>query len=131
MSSGKGLTKNQRAVFAVLQGAQTPMGAYQILDQVRDQGLRAPLQIYRALESLAQKGLVHRIESLNAFVACSHAPHPEPAAFIICEKCGRAAEITLDECDLHLTRAAGDHGFEVASVRVEMFGRCAACAEAV
>ncbi|RME99952.1 MAG: transcriptional repressor, partial [Alphaproteobacteria bacterium] len=43
MSSGKGLTKNQRAVFAVLQGAQTPMGAYQILDQVRDQGLRAPL----------------------------------------------------------------------------------------
>ena len=66
------LTKNQSAVFSALRGAGKPLGAYEILDQVRDQGFRAPLQVYRALQKLMELRLVHRIESRNAFVACDH-----------------------------------------------------------
>jgi Fur family transcriptional regulator, zinc uptake regulator len=66
------LTKNQALVLDVLSRAEQPMSAYTILDKLRDNGFRAPLQVYRALEKLLDFGLVHRLESLNSFVACSH-----------------------------------------------------------
>ena len=68
------LTKNQGLVFDVLSHSQGPLSAYTILDKLRDHGFRAPLQVYRALEKLLEFGLVHRLESINAFVACAH-PH--------------------------------------------------------
>ena len=66
------LTKNQSLVFETLQRADQPISAYTILDRLRDHGFRAPLQVYRALDKLVEAGLVHRLESLNAFVACAH-----------------------------------------------------------
>jgi hypothetical protein len=73
------------------QRSERPLSAYTILDQLRDQGFRAPLQVYRALDKLVEFGLVHRLESLNAFVACRHpdCEDHETIAFMICEKCGR------------------------------------------
>ena len=84
------LTKNQQIVFSALVSAKEPLSAYKILDlaRVKREGLKAPLTIYRALDGLLKKGLAHRIESLNAFVACSSAPHKEAAGFMICEQCG-------------------------------------------
>jgi len=122
-----GLTKNQRAVFSVLEQAETPLSAYQILDDVRAHGLRAPLQVYRALEKLTSQGLIHRIETLNAFVICSHPPHPEPAGFVICAECGKAAELSLQGCEAHLTASARKKGFRVETVKVEMTGCCPQC----
>ncbi len=91
------LTKNQNIVFVALQKAKAPLTAYKILDLqvVQKAGLKAPLTIYRALEGLLEKGLAHRIESLNAFVACSSAPHKEAAAFMICEQCGTTTEMAV------------------------------------
>ena len=66
------LTKNQSLVFDVLTRAEQPISAYTILDRLREHGFRAPLQVYRALDKLLEAGLVHRLESLNAFVACAH-----------------------------------------------------------
>jgi len=66
------LTRNQSLVFGALSRAEGPLSAYTILDQLRDDGFRAPLQVYRALDKLVETGMVHRLESLNAFVACSH-----------------------------------------------------------
>src|SRR3546814_12693557 len=75
------MTHNQSLVLEVLRTEGRAMTAYQILDALREHGLRAPVQVYRALERLLEREEVHRIESLNAFVACRHLAHREPAAF--------------------------------------------------
>ena len=98
------LTKNQTLVFGALSEADGPLSAYSILDQLRDEGFRAPLQVYRALEKLLEFGMVHRLESLNAFIACSH-PECEShgtIAFAICETCGNVAEFADDAIAGHL-----------------------------
>ena len=82
------LTRNQSLVFNALTRAPGPLSAYSLLDQLRDKGLRAPLQVYRALDKLVAFGMVHRLESLNAFVACRHpdCETHENIAFTICEE---------------------------------------------
>lgn len=123
------LTKNQRVVYTALSDAEIPLTAYEILDleSVRKQGLKAPLTIYRALDKLQDRGLVHRIESLNAFVACSHAPHARPSSFAICDKCRKVVELEIRDCEDHLTSSARSSGFRVDTVHVEMTGRCPEC----
>ncbi len=69
------LTRNQSLVLSVLQSSEQPLSAYSILDRLREEGLRAPLQVYRALEKLLQAGRIHRLESKNAFVVCCHSKH--------------------------------------------------------
>jgi Fe2+ or Zn2+ uptake regulation protein len=61
-----------KAVLKALKGSEQPLSAYDILERVRGSGIRAPMQVYRSLERLAAFGHVHRIEGLNAFIACSH-----------------------------------------------------------
>ena len=68
------LTKNQLRVLEKLEASSGPLSAYTLLDQLREHGFRAPLQVYRALDTLVKSGFVHRLESLNAFVACAE-PH--------------------------------------------------------
>jgi Fur family zinc uptake transcriptional regulator len=123
------LTKNQSVVLAALKRADTPMTAYEILglEEVRDAGLKAPLTIYRALDKLIAAGLVHRIESINAFLVCERCPHPGPAGFAICDKCRKTVELTLTDCEAHLTENARRAGFRVDAMNVEMRGRCADC----
>jgi Fur family zinc uptake transcriptional regulator len=123
------LTKNQSVVLSVLKRADTPMTAYEILglDEVRKAGLKAPLTIYRALDKLMAAGLVHRIESINAFFACARSPHPGPSGFAICDNCRKTVELTLTDCEAHLTENARRAGFQVDAMNVEMHGRCAEC----
>lgn len=123
------LTKNQAVVLDALKSGDTPMTAYEILglEGVRKAGLKAPLTIYRALDKLIEAGLVHRIESINAFVACERCPHPGPAGFAICDKCRKTVELTLTDCETHLTENARRAGFKVDEMHVEMRGRCADC----
>ncbi|MEP4378298.1 MAG: Fur family transcriptional regulator [Alphaproteobacteria bacterium] len=127
------LTRNQALVFGALQEADTPLSAYTILDQLRDDGLRAPLQIYRALDKLVAFGLVHRLESLNAFVACNH-PAGESsgeshgaAAFAICENCDSVAEFAEQDVTERLRSLARAEGFESHSTVIELRGLCEAC----
>ena len=132
MSKSPKLTKNQSIVLDALVASDTPITAYEILDleRVRSCGLKAPLTIYRALDKLLTLGLVHRIESLNAYLACcDHKGHAEPAGFAICEVCRKAIELRIADCGDHLTMHARSTGFRVDSVRVEMIGRCRDCQE--
>ena len=100
------LTKNQALVFDVLEKAEGPLSAYTILDKLRDHGFRAPLQVYRALEKLLEYGVVHRLESINSFVACAHPGencHSHGiVAFAICESCGQVMEFHDHEVDHRL-----------------------------
>lgn len=121
------LTKNQRAVFSALLGAEKPLGAYEILDEVRDQGFRAPLQVYRALQKLMEFGLVHRIESRNAFVACDHEPHTEAVCFLICDHCEKAIELPIHDLEDGLQAQARGIGFTISAVCVEVTGTCKVC----
>lgn len=84
----------QQKILDALTKAQKPLSAYDLLDKLRRFGLRSPPTIYRALDQLKQQGLVHRIETLNAFVACK-APHTHDndCAFAICSTCGAVAEL--------------------------------------
>jgi Fur family transcriptional regulator, zinc uptake regulator len=125
------LTKNQMLVFEALSRTNQPMSAYVILDSLRDAGLRAPLQVYRALDKLIESGLVHRLESLNAFVACAHQHcHDDCAsAFAICEKCGSVTEFSDDAVMERLRGWSGKAKFAPSKMVVEVRGVCAACAE--
>ena len=123
------LTKNQTLVFGALSKADGPLSAYTILDQLRGAGFRAPLQVYRALGKLVEIGIVHRLESLNAFVACRH-PHcdsRDTIAFTICEACDRVAEINDGRLERSLKLLAEKGGFALSKSTVELRGLCLEC----
>lgn len=123
------LTKNQSLVMSALSEADGPLSAYTILDQLRDQGFRAPLQVYRALDKLVEFGLVHRLESLNAFVACRHpdCEDHETIAFMICERCGQVSEVSDSAVAKRLKHLAAEAGFALQKSTVELRGTCNNC----
>lgn len=123
------LTKNQSLVLDLLCASDAPMSAYSILDQLRSEGLRAPLQVYRALDKLIGLGVVHRLESMNAFVACAHpACHSvEMVGFAICESCGKALEFADNDVVEILSGWARANGFDAKTTSVEIKGTCEAC----
>ena len=119
-------------MLGVLSAAQGPLGAYDILDRLRPEGLRSPLQVYRALAPLMERGRVHRLESLNSFVACAH-PHGHShavTAFAICNGCGQVDEFPDEVIGGRLHGWASEHSFKPARISVEMRGTCATCSAA-
>ncbi|MBM6594819.1 Fur family transcriptional regulator [Microvirga pudoricolor] len=123
----EGLNETQRRVHAILEAAPGPMSAYEVLDRMREAGAVTPPTIYRSLDKLIEKGLAHRLESLNAYVSCKH-PHPqEMAAFAICETCGSVNEFSDPHIDERLAHWSGIHSFQPKKVTVEVRGLCEAC----
>ena len=88
------LTPIRRRVLEALLASHQPLGAYELIDRLAVRGARpAPITIYRALDFLREQGLVHRIESRNAFIACvQNHGSGDPVVFLICEKCGTVGE---------------------------------------
>src|SRR6266403_133886 len=129
---GQRLTPIRRKVLGALLGTHKPLGAYEIIERLALTGPRpAPITAYRALEFLRENGLVHRIESRNAFVACVH-NHAASAlvVFLICERCGAVGEASSEDVTATLTSAARAAGFVPKSPVIEVTGICAHCREA-
>ena len=126
------LTRNQELVLGALNQAPGPLSAYDILDRLRGEGLRAPLQIYRALDKLVDRGLAHRLESLNAFVACAdvHCHRKGLIAFAICGGCGKVDEFADAIIEERLGHWAQSTGFRSERITMEIRGKCAACLKA-
>lgn len=125
------LTRNERLVLEVLSREDGPMKAYELLAALKDKGVKAPMTVYRALDRLENKGLVHKLDGINSFVICNHdAPHPVQL-FLICTNCNRVEEIrehAVAEFDWEaLTRIGDPLGFSPESTRVEVRGICADC----
>jgi Fur family zinc uptake transcriptional regulator len=121
------LSRNQSEVLTGLRKAKEPMSAYAILDRVREAGISHPPTVYRALNDLMQKGMVHRLRSRSAFVACGHGVCDGKFAFAICRHCGKVVEIPLtDEEQAALLALAPD---EIAPEQVtfELAGLCSDC----
>ena len=126
------LTPIRRQVLEALLASHKPLGAYDLIDRLAEGGGRpAPITIYRALDFLREQGLVHRIESRNAFIACAHQHGSnDPVVFLICEKCGvvgEAASAAVAETIKTASRAAG---FTPKTPVIEISGTCAHCKEA-
>lgn len=124
------LTHNQSLVLAQLYQSNEPLTAYSILDKVRELGIQAPPQVYRALAKLTELGVVHRLESMNAFVACQR---PEcgshkVVAFAICEVCGAVMELADTRLPRWFASLAGGADFSMKSAILEINGVCCDCA---
>ena len=125
------LTELRRRVLELVWGGHAPIGAYDILDTLRgERRSAAPATVYRALDFLLENGLVHRIESLNAFVGCGAPRQAHSGQFLICRACDTVAEIDDGEIAGVLSRNAGKLGFRVDRQTVELTGLCPACADA-
>lgn len=123
------LTKNQKLVFNILQKSGHKLSAYAILDHLRPQGMNAPVQIYRALEALIEMQLVHKLESLNAFVICDHmACHDgDLTAFTICDDCGDVTELGAGDVAALLKQQVSENGFQISQTAIEIKGTCERC----
>lgn len=129
---GLRFTPLRRHVLEIILGSHRPMGAYDILHamgQARGAQKTAPPTVYRALDFLLREGFVHRIDTMNAFVACFEPERGHRAHFLLCRQCGCVAEIEDPALAVAVERAAADAGFTAERETVEIVGLCAGCAE--
>ena len=117
---------NHERVLHILKDIAAPMTAYEVLDAARKHGITAPPTVYRALKRLIGEGRVHRLESINAYVACTDAHHAHgTAVFAICNDCKHVDEISETGTLKRLAAAASAHGFKVEHAVIELRGHCA------
>ena len=121
----------QAQVLAVLRSRRLPMSAYEVLRCLRDEHPRlAPPTIYRALAALTGRGRAHRLESLNAFIACQHERHHDASILSICTDCGTVEENLSTDLLTALSGIAGKSGFAPMRHVIEVHGQCASCGSA-
>ena len=123
------LSKNQQIIFDIIDKSSEPLKAYAILFNVQKKGIKAPLQVYRALDKLVEIGKIHKIESRNAFIACksSSCEISQATAFSICKKCEDVSEINNPKLSKYLTNFEDDTGMQYNKYNLEFFGLCKKC----
>ena len=126
--NGLQLTPVRRRVLEILLHQHCAIGAYDILDKLREEGLGSqPPVAYRALDFLVKNGFAHKIEKLNAFTACTCPGEDHSPAFLICRVCGSVAEALANPDKGRLARTAQDAGFTIERIVVEAEGVCPNC----
>lgn len=126
--SGAQLTPIRRRVLELVWSSHAPIGAYDILAKLAaDTGKVQPPTVYRALEFLKAQGLIHRIESRNAFVGCAQPEHKHGGQFLLCRACGDAAELAADKALAALERHAAALGYSIEHRTIELEGLCPQC----
>jgi len=122
------MAHNQERIYEALQAAGRPLSAYELLDRVRTFGISAPPTVYRALDRLVESGRAHRLESLNAYIACNAPDHQhDQAVFAICTDCGSVDEYDAPRIFASLKKLAKGNRFDFESAVIELKGRCGAC----
>jgi Fur family zinc uptake transcriptional regulator len=126
--AGESFTPLRRRVLELLVERHAPAKAYDLLSGLGGEaGPAKPPTVYRALEFLMRMGLVHRIESVNAFVACDVGACSRAKIFMICEHCGAAEEVDAGHADHDLQAAAAARRFLIKQAIFEATGSCARC----
>ncbi len=125
---GARLTEPRRRVLEIIWNSPIPLGAYAILDVLRDAGRQsAPPTVYRALDFLLEQGLIHRLASLNVFTGCRQPDCRHSGQFLICRDCGQVDELNNPVVENLLRAEASSREFEVLAQMVEVLGRCPDC----
>ena len=129
MQKQNNLSKNQKIIFDLIDKSSEPLKAYSILFNVQKKGIKAPLQVYRALDKLVAIGKIHKIESRNAFIACqnSSCQISKATAFSICESCEQVSEISNTKLSKYLSNFADEAGMKFSKYNLEFFGLCKKC----
>ena len=122
--------QTQAEVLAVLRRCRDPMSAYDVLGVLREANPRiAPPTIYRALSALREGGRVHRIESLNAYIACQCDRHQNASVLSICDACGAVEECVATDLLPLLSSIVGKSGFAPMRHVIEVHGVCGLCGD--
>ena len=125
---GLRLTPLRRVVLELVWQGHEPVGAYNLLDALTKQGHSpSPPTVYRALDFLIQAGLVHRLDSLNAYVGCNAPAHKHESAFLICRSCRNVHELGVDKIRGQIESLADEVGFAAEEHVLEVQGVCAKC----
>jgi Fur family transcriptional regulator, zinc uptake regulator len=125
MTGKQTLGSNDQNVLTILSQNHAPMTAYDILDALKGSRIRAASQVYRALEKLLTRNLIHRVESLNSFVVCDHTHHTSLPGFFVCKTCKSVTEFDpVEEVSLLTSKASG---FKIERYSVELTGTCVTC----
>ena len=129
MRKENNLTKNQQIIYDLIDKSPEPLKAYSILFNVQKKGIKAPLQVYRALDKLVEMGKIHKIESRNAFIACqnSSCQVSKATAFSICEMCEKITEISSSSLSKYLANFKDKDGMKYSKYNLEFFGLCKKC----
>jgi Fur family zinc uptake transcriptional regulator len=114
-------------IVEALRGVGRPVSAYELIEALREKATLAPQTVYRSLDRLIADGRAHRLESLNAFVACRHPSHEGTAVFAICDECGTVTEFDEPVAIERLRGWAKKAKFAVDQMTLEIRGRCRAC----
>ena len=126
--NGIRFTEPRQFVLEIIADAQKPIGAYDVLAELgKKLDNPKPPTAYRAIDFLQEHGFIHRIESMNAYIAC-HSDHlHQGSQFMICDTCGTVAETHLCHLPEALSKKTHDAGFHVTRWNVELHGQCNAC----
>ena len=123
------LTNNQQTVLDLLEKSKEPLKAYAILFDIQKKGIKAPLQVYRALDKLIEIGKVHKIESRNSYMACEHknCNSSTSTSFLICEICDQVSELTQKNLRSYFAKQSEQADFKYAKHNLEIYGTCKDC----
>ncbi|GLQ32951.1 Fur family transcriptional regulator [Litoribrevibacter albus] len=125
---GVRFTKLREQVFSLIWQSHKPITAYQLLDLIKDGDFSAtPPTVYRTLDFLLEQGLIHRINSLNAFIGCCQPGEHHTGTFIICEQCEQAEEVDNDEIVRVIKDVSDHHKFRMKRYVTEIYGLCPQC----
>ena len=129
--SAEKLTNNQQTVLDLLEKSKEPLKAYAILYDTQKKGIKAPLQVYRALDKLIEIGKVHKIESRNSYIACEHknCNSSTSTSFLICETCDQVSELTQKNLSSYFAKQSEQANFKYAKHNLEIFGACKDCSK--
>ncbi len=121
-------TPIRQRVLELVWASHAPMAAYDLLKTLRKEKANAEAPtIYRALDFLQQHGLVHKIESMNAYVGCDHPGDPHTGQFLICTQCNQVLEQESSELSLTISDYALRNNFSISSQTIEIMGICGEC----
>jgi len=125
---GTRFTELRRRILTMIWQGHKAVKAYDLLDQLATEGGSAkPPTVYRALDFLMEEGLVHKIESLNAYVGCPHPGDSHISQFLICDNCETVEEVTSEALNKAVAKAAADSGFTINKQTLELHGLCKNC----
>jgi len=127
-SHNQRLTKVRRRALELIWQNHRPLGAYQLLAKLAEEGFNsAPPTVYRALDFLLKAGLIHKVESMNAYLGCAHADKAHNGYFLICDTCHNVMEFDYQDVHKVLVANAAQHGFKLRSNTIELTGLCQSC----
>ena len=121
------LTRNQEIVLNLLENSGEPLKAYTILSDTQKKGIKAPTQVYRALDKLVELGKIHKVESLNSFIICNNSNCASNTAFTICERCGKVKEIKNNNLTEGVNELVRENKLNITRYNLEFYVVCNTC----